>query len=130
MKSSIVFFFLLITQFCLSQNTDLTRQEAITLFNNGKVTEALQTLEKITDPKVLEDTDINIWKKHCRQILNYKFREAASINDSIKIIYVKNTLLLHFGVYNTNTKKYIINPVYDDIPNKKDFPNYIILLLI
>lgn len=125
MKTPILFFFLLLIQLCPAQNQNLIKQEAMVLFNAGKVQDALQTLEQIKDKQTLADTDTNLWKKHCKEILDYKFQEGAVINDSVKIVVVKTSLLTHFGVYNSNTKKYIITPVYDQIPVRDKNSRYI-----
>ncbi|MEN2398719.1 WG repeat-containing protein [Flavobacterium sp. MC2016-06] len=120
MKTPKLFIFLFIMQLCTAQNHDLIKEEAMLFFNNGKVQEALQTLEQIKDQQTLENTNVNIWKKHCKEILEFKFLEEIIINDSVKIITVKTGLLAHFGIYNSNAKKYIITPVYDDITASKN----------
>ncbi|MTH16578.1 WG repeat-containing protein [Flavobacterium sp. LC2016-01] len=125
MKTPILFFFLLLIQLSPAQNQDL-KQQAILFFNEGNVQEALQTLEQIKDEQTLAETDINIWKKHCKEILDYKFQDGAVINDSVKIVVVKTSLVTHFGLYNSNTKKYIIAPVYDEIPLRERNSNYIV----
>ncbi|MEA9412976.1 WG repeat-containing protein [Flavobacterium sp. PL02] len=128
MKTPILFIFVFIMQLCPAQNHDLIKEKAMLFFNNGKIQEALQTLEQIKDQQTLENTNVNIWKKHCKEILECKFSEGIKINDSVKIITVKTGLLKHFGIYNSNAKKYIITPVYDDITASKN-SNYSIINL-
>lgn len=116
-------------QICPAQNQDLIKQKAMLFFNDGKVQEALQALEQIKDKETLAETDTNIWKKHCEEILEYKFQEVAAINDSLKIVVVKTSLLTHFGVYNSNTKRYSVIPVYDEIPLKGKNASRIVVYL-
>jgi hypothetical protein len=129
MKSTILFIFILLTQFCLGQNTDLIKKESMMLFNEGKIKEALSTLEQIKDKETLENTDINTWKKHFKNILDYKFSEKFVVNDSIKIVTVRTSLFTHCGIYNSNTKKYINAPIYDDIPNINPISKYFVIAL-
>jgi hypothetical protein len=129
MKNAILLFFTLIVQFCNAQNYEVIKKEAMLLFNNGKITEALNSLEQVKDVEILENTDINTWKKHFKNILDYKFSEKFVVNDSIKIVHVNTSLLFHSGIYNSNTKKYLSNPIYDDILNIESISKYFIVTL-
>lgn len=107
------FFFLLSGNLSFAQNSETIRTKALQYFNAGNFTESLSTFEKIKDPQTLENTNINLWKKHIEDILKCNFNSQIILNTTLRIISIKTELLVHYGVFDSSTNQYVIPPVYD-----------------
>lgn len=116
MIKKLLFVFILLPFTVLSQNVQTLREQAQTYYENGDFLKSYQTLDKIKDPKTLENTNVNLYKSHLENIMQYRFFKKTKLNDSLYKVYIKTSVLKSQGIYNEKSRKYTLPPVYDSIP--------------
>lgn len=112
---------LLTTLISSSQNNEVLRNQALLYLDAGKYTEALVCLNKIKDKQILENTNVNLYKAHLENIINYRFSKKTKLNDSLFKVYIKTNVLKSQGIYNSKSSKYTVAPIYDSINIPKEY---------
>lgn len=116
MKKSLLIILVLLPLFGFSQNSEKLRKQAMQLFDEGKFNESLKTFDKIKDKELLQNTNIDVWKKHIASILNHNFSEKYGISDKDTLnikVRVQTLNIVSEGVFNRKTNSYVIAPIYD-----------------
>ncbi|MEN2399185.1 WG repeat-containing protein [Flavobacterium sp. MC2016-06] len=124
MKKNLLLLFILFPIFGFSQNVQVLREQAESYYDNGDFLKAYQTLNKIKDKDVLENTNVNMYKLHLENIMQYRFFKKTKLNDSLYKVYIKSNVLKSQGIYNEKSKKYTLPPVYDSIPFSERYFKY------
>lgn len=124
MIKRVLFIFILLPFTVLSQNMQTLREQAKTYYEKGDFLESYQTLNKIKDKETLENTNVNLYKTHLENIMQYRFFKKTKLNDSLYKVYIKSSVLKSQGIYNEKSKKYTLPPVYDSIPFNERYFKY------
>lgn len=125
MLKNLLLLIILLPFFVFSQNVQSVRNQAQTYYEKGEFLKSYQLLNTIKDKNVLQNTNINFFKSHLENIMNYRFFKKTKLNDSLYKVYFRTNILKSQGVYNEKSKKYTVPPVYDSIPFKERYFKYL-----
>lgn len=87
MIKKLLFVFILFPLAGFSQSVQALRENAETYYNNGDFLKSYQALNKIKDKKILETTNVNLYKSHLQDRMQYRFFKKTKLNDSLYKVY-------------------------------------------